>query len=119
MVAGTTPVPCFEVTTRLEPSCISIRSTGAQSIPWQHSIGYQSCALAGDADAASNMAKTILRNMMCLVGSTIGPFHPPSRSVLLDIVIIISHRTTEDKPSVGANFPVIRARRLAQLRRKN
>jgi hypothetical protein len=32
---------------------ISTLSTGAQSMAWQHSIGYQSCAKAGVATAIS------------------------------------------------------------------
>jgi hypothetical protein len=79
IVAGTMPVPWRDVTTKLVPSCISTFSTGAQSIPWQHSIGYQSCALAGVA-ITSRKAKTIVRDMMCLIGSTVAPCFTPQQT---------------------------------------
>ena len=48
------------------PCSISTLSTGAQSMAWQHSIGYQSCAAAGVA-AASKAAKSHFFDMPCLV----------------------------------------------------
>ena len=65
--AGTTTLPCLVVTSispreacagvlsKLAmpgPGIISTFSTGAQSMLWQHSIGYQSCAAAGVAAAS-------------------------------------------------------------------
>ena len=68
-LAGTTTLPCFVVTSiapRLSvwpgllstlamagPGSISTFSTGAQSRPEQHSMGYQSCAEAGVAAASA------------------------------------------------------------------
>lgn len=58
--AGTTAVPYLVVTTRvaspfvLAGASVSTLSTGAQSRPWQHSIGYHSCAMAGDCMASAS-----------------------------------------------------------------
>lgn len=99
IVAGTTPVPCRDVTTKLVPPCISTLSTGAQSIPWQHSIGYQSCALAGvatDIAIASRRAETIVRDMMCLLAQRLPRVSPPSRPMLFVFIIIPLRRSAED-----------------------
>ena len=65
---GSTAVPCFVVTTVLGSSAEAARelvramlSTGAQSLSWQHSFGYQSCACAGAkmAQATTKPSKTI------------------------------------------------------------
>src|SRR5690606_22336614 len=61
-LAGTTTVPCLVVTimaggpigTSFDSAVVGVatilvRSTGAQSISWQHSSGYQSCAATGVA----------------------------------------------------------------------
>ena len=48
-VAGTSVVPCFEVTRSSAFGKTCARSTGAQSKPEQQSQGYQSCGHAGVA----------------------------------------------------------------------
>ena len=124
IVAGTTPVPCRDVTTKLVPPCISTLSTGAQSIPWQHSIGYQSCALAGvafDIAIASRRAETIVRDMMCLLAQRLPRVSPPSRPMLFVFIIIPLRRSTEDNCASAqkgrpGQSPPIRIRRVTPLR---
>ena len=53
-LAGTTAVPCLEVTSSSALGSSSARSTGAQSNPEQQSHGYQSCAAAGVAKTRAN-----------------------------------------------------------------
>src|SRR5262245_13112343 len=61
-LGGTSTLPCLVVTIIVPGAGVlswgsavagvgtnSVRSTGAQSISWQHSSGYQSCAAAGVA----------------------------------------------------------------------
>ena len=127
MVAGTTAVPWRDVTTRLVPSCISTLSTGAQSIPWQHSIGYQSCALAGvatDIAIASRRAETIVRDMMCLLAQRLPRVSPPSRPMLFVFIIIPLRRSAEDNCTSArkgrpGQSPPIRIRRVTRLRQVN
>ena len=61
---GTIAVPCFVVTETcgklpLLTACAKAQlSTGAQSFPWQHSSGYQSCAFP-DVTRLGALAMTI------------------------------------------------------------
>src|SRR5215468_5152421 len=63
---GTTAVPYLVVMTSvaspfvLAGASVSTLSTGAQSRPWQHSVGYHSCAMAGNCrPSASAIANSV------------------------------------------------------------
>jgi hypothetical protein len=81
--AGTTAVPCLEVTLMSAFGISSVRSTGAQSIPEQQSHGYQSWADAGVAEKTSSgksrVADRLLMDMVGILELRFDEFPPKSR----------------------------------------
>ena len=105
MDEGTMPVPCFEVTTSVSPSRRSACSSGVQFMPWQHSIGYHSCA-RGSRDHQSQ-EKDKPGPHGDLVGLSAHPASPQFHELLLDR--IVPTNSTEDnalppRPGHWANF---------------